>query len=187
MNCVCKCGTEKLIKMAHLISGLTQSCGCLRDESSSSRTAHMRSFKDAHGFSNKAIYSVFMGMKQRCYNSNYWAYKDYGGRGIKICDRWLEDFRNFLEDMGEPPINYTIERKDNNAGYNKENCIWASRQDQQNNRRVNHLLTYKEKTMTVAQWGREMNMGHNTLSERLRKGWSVEEALETPVMRRKKV
>lgn len=119
-------------------------------------------------------------MLERCNNPNSIRFYDYGGRGIKVCERWLK-FENFLEDMGERPKNTTIERKENNKGYYKENCRWATVKEQCNNRRSNHFLTFNEKTQTMAQWADEIEISSNTICMRLRSGWSVEKALTTPV------
>lgn len=121
--CLCKCGTEKLVKSTHLVSGKTNSCGC-------SWTTH--------GKSNSPIYRVWDSMVRRCHNQNHHAYKDYGGRGISVCNEW-RSFENFYADMGDAPKDMTLERIDNSLGYFKENVKWASRVEQARNRRVTKL------------------------------------------------
>ena len=117
-------------------------------------------------------------MKGRCRNPNDKSYKNYGGRGITVCNRW-NDFANFLEDMGERPEGMSLERKDNNGNYEPSNCKWATRSDQQNNRRSNRLFTINGKTQTFTQWVREV--GRTTVRQAGHRfydhGWSIERTL----------
>ncbi|MCP4989347.1 MAG: hypothetical protein GY928_25810 [Colwellia sp.] len=116
-------------------------------------------------------------MKTRCLDSKSTYYKDYGGRGIIICDSWLNSFRNFYEDMGNKPKGLTLDRIDNNKGYYKENCRWATRTEQANNRRSNRKITYNGSSLAMAQWERKLNMNKDSLKVRIRRGWSIEKAL----------
>jgi hypothetical protein len=123
-------------------------------------------------------------MIQRCTNSNYTYYKDYGGRGIKVCDRWLNSFEDFLADMREAPKGLSLDRIDNNGDYTPENCRWATIKEQCNNTRCNHLLTYNGKTQSISQWANELGTKWITLYKRINTyGWSVDRALSTPVQR----
>ena len=124
-------------------------------------------------------YYIWTNMHSRCRNSNVLQYKDYGGRGISVCDRWSgkQGFNNFLDDMGSRPTNLTLERIDSNKGYEPSNCKWASWVEQQNNRRNNKKLTFNGKTMGISQWARELGINRTTLSMRLQYGWSTEETL----------
>jgi len=115
-------------------------------------------------------------LKQRCYNTNCKKYPIYGGRGIKVCDRWLESFSNFLEDMGEKPKGFTLDRVDNNGDYSKENCRWATPKEQALNRRTNRLITFNGQTKTITEWAHELGIFHNGLSKRL-KTMPLEKAL----------
>lgn len=119
----CDCGAEKDVLINSLVAGLTTSCGC----------AH-REAVTKHGMEGTRIYNVWASMLQRCRNPNHRAFHNYGGRGITVCERWY-DFRNFLADMGEAPSGMTLERVDNDRGYSPDNCIWASRSDQNRNQR----------------------------------------------------
>lgn len=123
---------------------------------------------------------IWRQMKARCLNPKNARYEGYGGRGITICDRWLK-FENFREDMGEPPEGLSLERRDNDAGYSKDNCYWATRAEQQANLRTNVRLTYQGKTQHVAAWAREVGLAEITLVTRLRRGWPVERALSAPI------
>ena len=117
-------------------------------------------------------------MKSRCLNSANKAYKNYGGRGITICDKWLE-FEEFHKDMGNQPDGMSIERIDNNKGYSKDNCKWATSEEQNNNRFNNHILFYKGISLTIAQWEHRLGMCKSKLHYRLKWGWSIQRALAT--------
>jgi len=135
--CSCECGGETTIEASSLKSGNIQSCGCLRKESVIAISTNRREYRDC---TIKKIpgYPSWVSMKSRCLNPEHDAYHNYGGRGITVCDEWLE-FSNFHRDMGVPPMGTTLERVDNNRGYSKENCIWADATTQARNRRTNKL------------------------------------------------
>jgi hypothetical protein len=139
----------------------------------STRALELSLARTKTGLSSSATYSTWCAMKQRCLNPNSIHYRNYGERGITVCERWLE-FENFLADMGERSPGMTLERRDNSKGYFPENCLWATRKQQQNNRRGNRLMTYQGETLTVMQWSERTGIHHNTLSQRLDKGWPVE-------------
>jgi hypothetical protein len=115
-------------------------------------------------------------MWQRCSNPKSKAFKDYGARGITVCGRWAK-FSNFIADMGTRPKGLTLERKKNGVGYNPSNCVWATRQEQSNNTRSNHLITVRRETLTMSQWGRRVGLKPNTIHSRLMRGWTPEEAV----------
>ena len=115
-------------------------------------------------------------MKQRCNNVNNQAYDRYGGRGIKVCDRW-EKFENFLEDMGEPIKGMTLDRKDNDGNYELDNCHWVDMKAQSNNRSSNHLLTHNDETKTISQWAELVDIAQHTIRQRIKDGWTVERTL----------
>jgi hypothetical protein len=120
-------------------------------------------------------------MKQRCYNRNHNSFKDYGGRGISVCERWISvnGFQNFVADMGKRPSReHSIDRIDNNKGYSPENCRWSSRIDQASNKRNNRLLKKEGHAMTVAQWARRLGVPVATLSWRIQNGWPDEKVLK---------
>jgi hypothetical protein len=133
-------------------------------------------------------YSAWRHMKGRCYCTSDKKYPSYGGRGIRVCDEWVNDFSQFYIDMGDKPEgSLSIERIDNDGNYTPENCCWATARQQANNRRSSRLLTYKGKTKTAEQWSRELGIKSFTLRARLDvAGMSVEQAFETPVITRKR-
>jgi hypothetical protein len=122
-------------------------------------------------------YQTWTDMKQRCYNSRHKQFKNYGARGITICDRWLRSFDNFYMDMGERPVGLSIDRIDNDAGYSPENCRWATAKVQRSNSRACHLLTYRGETLNIYQWAEKLGIHPITLSARIRTGMDVELAL----------
>jgi len=126
-------------------------------------------------------------MKQRCYNPNDESYPHYGDRKIIVCDRWLNSFKNFFEDMGESPKDHQIDRIDNDKGYCKENCKWVTSKQNSRNKRNNCLILFDGKFKCIAAWAEETKVPYYVLHQRIYKyGWSAEKALTTPVRKIKK-
>lgn len=126
-------------------------------------------------------YVAWMNMKKRCLNASYCRFRGYGGRGITICVRWLESFKNFIADMGaRPSPKHSIERKDNDGNYEPANCTWAARPQQDSNKRTNRPITFGSETLTVKEWSRRTGINHETIRHRILIGWSAEQALTTP-------
>jgi hypothetical protein len=122
-------------------------------------------------------------MKQRCLNPNSKQYKNYGERGVAICERWLESYDNFFSDMGLKPDGLTLDRIDNDASYSPENCRWATKKEQRRNQRTCHFLEFEGRRLLLREWAEEKGINELTLSYRLlRLGWSVEKALSTPAL-----
>lgn len=179
--CVCDCGTEREIRQESLQNGKSASCGCLHREISTKKLT-------THGMVGSPEYSSWESMRARIKNPNNVAYHYYGGRGLTICAYWLESFQNFYADMGPRPAGLSIERLNNDGGYwcghcqecaangQTANCVWATREQQLNNRRTTKLITFQGRTQTVTQWAREIGIHKNTLAYRVT-NWSVEEAL----------
>lgn len=158
----CICGNSITVLAQSLRSGATRSCGCLftdiRTEQKNGKHCNSRV---------SATYRSWNGMKQRCLNPNNDRYKDYGGRGIRVCERWLI-YQNFVSDMGERPNGTSIERRDNNGNYEPDNCYWATPAEQYANRRNSHYIEFNGIRMTLTQWARRLNIHPNTLTKRLR-------------------
>jgi hypothetical protein len=180
-DCVCDCGKLTRVRGSELKRGVIQSCGCLgRDRTREVQTAHSHCI---NGRETK-IYRIWDCMKQRCNNPNNASYKNYGGRGIKVCDRWLKSFENFYADVGDCPPGMSLERTDNNGDYTPDNHRWATWEEQGNNRRDNVWISFNGDAKTMAQWARYLGMRLQTLRWRLN-NWSVESAFTTPVRRRR--
>lgn len=172
--CRCDCGKTIVLRGEDVKSGNTKSCGCMRRQMTIDKN-----FK--HGFSKTPMYNVWCALKERCTNPNDRAYKNYGGRGITVSEGWM-DYEGFHRDMvGTYREGLSLERVNNEIGYNRENCIWASRNVQGNNTRRNHFIEYKGNRLTVSQMARKYNLHPTILQGRLYKGWSMEKALTTPV------
>lgn len=169
-NCLCSCGKESVVTTSHLRKRTIKSCGCLR-----------RDILTTHGHSKSTPeYRIWSAMKTRCTNPRQEGFPNYGGRGIKVCERWLS-FENFLADMGHRPSpTHEIDRIDNNGNYEPDNCHWATKRQNRNNRRDSRLLTHEGKTQSIAQWAEELGFNYSTLYQRLKLGWTTSSALNTP-------
>lgn len=180
-RCLCRCGKMKLVRLDHLRNKRVRSCGCLRDRLASERAHVMHEAATKHGKSKTRVYNIWMGMRQRCNNRNHVAFADYGGRGITICKRW-QKFENFYADMGDPPPKHEIERINNNRGYSPSNCRWATRREQQNNRRTNRTLRVSGVTRTIAEWSELTGIHSNTITQRIDAGMSAKKILSKEKM-----
>ena len=171
-RCMCECGKVVDVLALNLRKGTTQSCGCLNIE-------RAKEANTTHGHYYKPIYGVWRNIKDRCYNHNNKSYGDYGGRGITVCAEW-QDFQVFYDWAMSHGYNHnlTIDRIDNNNGYSPDNCRLVDMKTQSNNRRSNHLVTYKGKTQTISQWADELGIKYDTLLTRISKyHWNIERAL----------
>lgn len=188
-TCRCECGTVKAVASERLRSGATKSCGCLAREVAASVN---RKHGLTSGGSWAPGYSSWNGMIGRCGNAKDPAFANYGGRGIYVCDRWLDSVA-FFEDVGLPPSReYSIDRIDNNGSYTcgkcsqcqergqPMNCRWATRLEQSCNRRNNRLLTHDGKTLTLKEWCLRTGLKRSTIEARLKRGWSDSLALTVP-------
>lgn len=178
--CKCFCGNEFTTVALDVKYEHTTSCGCKIKE-------HLKSGKArrTHGKRKSLEYNTWAKLKDRCYNKNDKKYKDYGGRGITVCDTWLNSFQQFLEDMGEKPSpKHSIERKDNNGNYCKENCVWETKKKQAINRRNTTFIEYNGEIKPLAEWAEIFNIRINTLHSRINHKWDIHKALTTPVRER---
>ena len=178
-NCECECGNHKIVSTGALNSGSVKSCGCLWEENK--KVLKTRVVKK-HGMVDTQEYHAWNGMRQRCYNKNSPKYKNYGARGIKVCDRWLHSFETFYADMGKCPDGFSIDRIDVNGDYSPENCRWADDVTQCNNRQFNFKVTFNGITETLRYWSEKTGINKSALYLRIhRRGWDVEKALTTPL------
>jgi len=144
----------------------------------------MGSGRRTHGKTGTRAFSIWANMKTRCGNPKATRYKNYGGRGITVCDRWKNSFENFLADMGEPPEGMTLEREDTRGNYEPSNCKWATQKEQQRNRGNNHLITAESKTLCLAEWAEVQKLSRGTIKKRLARGWTPERAVTQPSNRK---
>lgn len=172
-ECKCDCGNTTVAQSGALRGGRNNSCGCLQRE---------RATK--HGLEGSLTYTVWAQMKARCLNPKHKSYKDYGGRGITVCERWMS-FDNFYADMGDKPDGMSLDRKDNSLGYFKDNCRWANDSEQSNNRRTNRILEFDGQRKSVTEWARIFNISPISIRSRLSLNWDVRRALTTPIDKRK--
>lgn len=175
-NFICHC--DKTFKCGghEISSGHSKSCGCQKGVRK-------------HLMSNSRLYNIWVGMKQRCLNKKCVSYHKYGGRGINVCNDWL-DFERFLTDMKQSYDKHvntygenqtSLDRINNMNGYSKENCRWTTTKEQARNTRTNTLLTFNNQTKSVSQWGEDLDINVGTLFARIRYGWSVKDTLTKPV------
>ena len=160
----CVCGKQKSVLVEHLRSGKSTSCGCKRSLT--------------HGLTHTPEYRVWDHLKQRCLNPANDRFGDYGGRGISVCDRWINSFENFLSDMGERPSGTSIDRIDCDGNYTPENCRWATPKEQSGNLRSARMFNGKKSSLR--QHTSECGVNNGTVQSRLRRGWSLDAAMMTP-------
>ncbi len=177
--CQCDCGKQSVHHQTTLRSGKVKSCGCQRSE------VHKKHGCNTRRAGATATYSTWKAMRQRCNNSESSAYKYYGARGIKICDRWQDEdsgYTNFLQDMGEKPSKqHSLDRIDVNGNYCPENCRWATPIIQANNTRSNRRVRFEGKLYTLAELSREKFGKPGVIASRLAMNWTVTEAATTPI------
>lgn len=162
-KCICDCGKKILVRGSNLKQGNSKSCGCSH---SSSITKE-----------NHRLYIIYDNMKARCNNPKCVSYKNYGGRGIKVCKEWNKDFNVFVKWALENGYkdNLTLDRINNNGNYEPSNCRWATKIEQANNMRTNRFITYNNETKTIAQWSRILKISPQNLRYRINH-WGVEKA-----------
>lgn len=172
--CECECGKIKAIIGKDLKSGHTRSCGCLALETFKTKAT-------THGMTKTKEYRAWCLMKNRCYQKKNNRYQYYGGKGIKVCDRWLNCFEKFYNDMGKCPDGYSIDRIDPNKDYSPENCRWADTYTQANNKTNCTFIEYNGEKKTITQWARAIGMNSEVLRRRIKQyHWSIEKAITTP-------
>lgn len=183
-ECRCECGTVKEFRQNQLYNGMAKSCGC---------SHFKRGGKAVRGSKHQSTYDSWSAMRKRCLLPSHEAFDRYGGAGITICDRWLEPkhgFDNFAEDMGLRPKGKTLDRIDNAKGYSPENCRWATQREQMNNVKHNIRITWQGETKTASEWADDerlarLGITYDTLTQRHKKDWSIEEMMTIPNLGRK--
>lgn len=174
-ECRCDCGNTTKVDTHSLTSGHTCSCGCAKIDFCKRRFTK-------HNSSDSPLYVIWFDMKRRCYDEKDPAYKNYGQRGISVCDEWLDSFVCFKEwanDNGYR-IRLTLDRIDNNGNYCPENCRWATAKEQSNNRRNNINVTFNGQTKTLKQWSESIGLSYDALWARWKAGWDIPTLLQTP-------
>lgn len=179
-ECRCECGVIKTVARNSIVRGLSTSCGCRRSEVTTTRNFR-------HGsntrFERTGEYSVWAGMISRCQNKKCKAFKNYGGRGIFVCQAWkgINGFATFIKDMGTRPTDlHTIERKNNDGPYSKVNCKWATRKEQSRNKRTTVLFTFQGQSLTLTDWAEKTGINLSKLSKRYYVyGWDIHRVLTT--------
>ena len=172
--CRCECGVEKPVILSDLETGKNKSCGCYRSDVSTERAT-------THGLSSSTEYAIYCSIKARCLDKDNPAYDRYGGRGIKLCRRWLK-FENFIADVGRrPSLDHSLERRNNNKGYNPKNCYWATLMDQAKNTRTNVFLVHNGQRRHLSEWARVTGISLGTIRSRIKKGFTTTQILETPM------
>jgi len=178
--CECECGEVIGVERHNLKNGNSSQCPpCATKTRGEKRKTHGSSFsrKDIDPVGHNC-YTRWQSMKRRCYNPNENRYNRYGGRGIKVCDRWLNSYDNFLEDMGFPPNkSYQIDRIDNDGDYRPGNCRWVSRKKNGRNKCNNKIIEAFGERLTQAEWTERTGIKRETIAMRLKRGWSAEKAL----------
>jgi hypothetical protein len=184
LRCKCDCGTVKEIIAQGLLNGFVISCGCRKRELSRDMGIGCATHGEAH---KTPEYLTWQSMRQRCRSPKDKRWDRYGGRGIKVCDRWNNSYPAFLEDMGRRPTpHHQIDRINNDGNYEPENCRWATAKEQSLNRRSNRRITFNGETLCVTEWANRLGLNKTTLMERLNsQKWSIEKALTAPIQQSK--
>lgn len=182
--CICDCGNECNKSIKTLFKQGISSCGCYQTEYNNSAKTERRT--ENHPYLHTRLYSIWLGMKKRCFNKNSRAYKWYGSKGIIVCDSWKNRFINFYEWSIKNGYSddLTIDRIDSNGNYEPSNCRWIPWSDQNNNKTTSKILRYQGENISAIDLSRKYNICYTTLIGRLKRGWSVKSAIETKVDKR---
>lgn len=188
--CRCDCGTERAVFRNSLVTGKSQSCGCLRREiMERQRGPNHPMYRHGHACNGKRTkeWRAWNAMIRRCRYPSMDDYERYGGRGITVCQRWQDSFESFLEDVGPAPSEqHSIDRVDNDGNYESDNVRWATKSEQIKNSRKARLITWQGRTMNLCDWSEETGIKRTTIQMRIdHYGWSVHDALTKPVRRKR--
>jgi hypothetical protein len=168
--CSCDCGNKLVIAGQRIRNGQSKSCGCLARKQTSQR-------HKTHGLSKTPEYRAWAKIKMRCTNPNDPNFYRYGGRGVGMCDEWYNSFEQFYKDLGKRPNGMSLDRIDNNQGYSKDNCRWATPQQQAANRELSIVIDYDGKSMCLKEWSRHINRPYTTMLSHYKKGYSINQIL----------
>lgn len=189
--CKCDCGNEVKVISADLKSGHTKSCGCLHIQRI---IQYNKQTKSTHNMTNTRLYKIWYTMKQRCYYTKHKSYNNYGAKGIRICQEWINDFQSFYDwaikngyDENAKYGKCTLDRIDVNGNYEPDNCRWVDMKVQTRNRTNNHLLTYNGETHCISEWAEKLNIPKYAIMNRLRQKWNLQKIFNTPIRKRKGV
>ena len=173
-SCLCDCGNNTIVNGNSLRWGNTKSCGCLIKENNKNFPN-----KKTHDKTNTDEYFIWKHIKGRCLNKNIKEYIFYGGRGITICEEWKNSFDKFFKHIGKKPFsNAQLDRIDNNGNYELGNVRWVTPSENCNNRRTTILLSANNKTLSIADWAKELEIKYGTLYMRLKNGWSINDCIK---------
>lgn len=179
-RCICSCGKETIVPSNSLLKGNTSSCGCGSLENARAQGGVNKIHSDASYKNRYRLFTIWNNMKQRCYNPKNPSYKNYGGRGITICKEWQNNYMSFkqwaLNNGYKPEL--SIDRIDNNKGYYPENCRWATKKEQQNNKTTNYYIEYLGKRYTLKTLCEELHIPYGRTSDRLKRGLTIEKAIQ---------
>lgn len=177
--CRCDCGTVRAVYRNNLIRRPNGSCGCLSIE-------RISKLNLKHGLSDTPEHNIWMTMKERCYNPKNHKYPIYGGKGIKVCERWLNNFSNFIEDMGKrPTVKHSIDRKDVLGNYEPDNCRWATATEQARNKTTNRIITTPWGEITVAEAAEKAGVKQHTIHKRIEYGFTGEDLFSKTRLKRR--
>ena len=180
-ECRCDCGAMQIVQEVNFKNERSWSCNCLKGNGKSKKTKTTYKINILHGMSSWPEYKVWKSLRARCFNKNDKNFKDYGGRGIEVCESWRNSFTNFITDVGRRPSpTHSIDRIDNNGNYEPNNCKWSNSSEQANNRRNNHILTLDGKSLNIMQWAKTTEIPYDEILRRLKEGWPAEQALYAP-------
>jgi len=184
LRCVCECGNSGEYQLRKVVSGHTSSCGCLVHDTV--KVLHLKHGETKDGVVS-AEYEIWTGIIDRCCNPKHSAFHHYGGRGIRMCNRWRNSFEAFLHDMGRRPSGrHSIDRINVDGDYEPGNCRWATIKEQRRNTRVNRRITIDGETLCVIEWAERVGIDQSVIRHRLASGWDERRAVLEPVKRIKR-